>query len=199
MHEIFSFRKELNIKKIIIISLVSIIVIGLLIWLLLPPAKETIEKIEIYDSLGNKIERVIIATNEGHVFIGGEEVTEEEKIKAETNTTKEDLMQKIDTNMSYEIKDQNGEKIEDTDLIGTGTVIEFENGETYTIIIEGDVDGDGKLTANDLLRVKRHIVGIEGYEIEGVYKEAVDLQKDDVIDITDLLRIKRKVVGLENL
>lgn len=50
MHEIFSFRKELNIKKIIIISLVSIIVIGLLIWLLLPPAKETIEKIEENDN-----------------------------------------------------------------------------------------------------------------------------------------------------
>lgn len=50
MHEIFSFRKELNIKKIIIISILSVIVLGLLIWILLPPAKETIEKIEEKDN-----------------------------------------------------------------------------------------------------------------------------------------------------
>ncbi len=50
MHEIFSFRKELNIKKIIIISIISVIVLGLLIWILLPPAKETIEKIEEKDN-----------------------------------------------------------------------------------------------------------------------------------------------------
>ena len=50
MHEIFSFRKELNIKKIIIISIISVIVLGLLIWILLSPAKETIEKIEEKDN-----------------------------------------------------------------------------------------------------------------------------------------------------
>ncbi len=50
MQEIFSFRKELNIKKIIIIILIVAIIIGLLIWLLLPPAKETIEKIEEKDN-----------------------------------------------------------------------------------------------------------------------------------------------------
>ena len=50
MHEIFSFRKELNIKKIIIISIISVIVLGLLIWILLPPAKETIEKTEEKDN-----------------------------------------------------------------------------------------------------------------------------------------------------
>ena len=46
MHEIFSFRKELNIKKIVIISLITIASISLLVYLLFPKTKETIEKIE---------------------------------------------------------------------------------------------------------------------------------------------------------
>ena len=50
MHEIFSFRKKLNIKKIIIISFIIVISIGLLIYLLLPKTKETIEKIEEKDN-----------------------------------------------------------------------------------------------------------------------------------------------------
>lgn len=53
MNEIFSFRKELNIKKIIIIILIIIIFIGILIWLLLPSAKETIEKIEENENPNN--------------------------------------------------------------------------------------------------------------------------------------------------
>lgn len=44
MHEIFSFRKELNIKKIAILVIVIILIVGIIIWKLLPPVKDTIEE-----------------------------------------------------------------------------------------------------------------------------------------------------------
>lgn len=54
MHEIFSFRKELNTKKIIILASIIILIIGIIIWKLLPPVKETIEeKVEESNPIAN--------------------------------------------------------------------------------------------------------------------------------------------------
>lgn len=44
MHEIFSFRKELNIKKIAILAIIIVLIIGIVIWKLFPPVKKTIEE-----------------------------------------------------------------------------------------------------------------------------------------------------------
>ena len=42
-------------------------------------------------------------------------------------------------------------------LIGTGTQV-VVNGKKYTVIIKGDIDGDGKITATDYIRVRLHIL-----------------------------------------
>ena len=43
------------------------------------------------------------------------------------------------------------------DLVGTGTKVVVGDKE-YTIIIKGDIDGDGKITATDYIRVRLHIL-----------------------------------------
>ena len=42
-------------------------------------------------------------------------------------------------------------------LIGTGTKV-VVGGKKYTVIIKGDIDGDGKITATDYIRVRLHIL-----------------------------------------
>ena len=42
-------------------------------------------------------------------------------------------------------------------LIGTGTKV-VVGGKEYTVIIKGDIDGDGKITATDYIRVRLHIL-----------------------------------------
>ncbi len=44
-------------------------------------------------------------------------------------------------------------------LIGTGTKITVK-GKTYTVVIKGDIDGDGKISAADYIRVRKHILRI---------------------------------------
>ena len=42
-------------------------------------------------------------------------------------------------------------------LVGTGTKV-IVGGKEYTVIIKGDIDGDGKITATDYIRVRLHIL-----------------------------------------
>ena len=42
-------------------------------------------------------------------------------------------------------------------LVGTGTQV-VVGGKEYTVIIKGDTDGDGKITATDYIRVRLHIL-----------------------------------------
>ena len=42
-------------------------------------------------------------------------------------------------------------------LVGTGTQV-VVGGKEYTVIIKGDIDGDGKITATDYIRVRLHIL-----------------------------------------
>ena len=42
-------------------------------------------------------------------------------------------------------------------LVGTGTKV-VVGGKEYTVIIKGDIDGDGKITATDYIRVRLHIL-----------------------------------------
>ncbi len=61
----------------------------------------------------------------------------------------------------------------------------------------GDVNGDGKITATDILFVKRHLVAAKKQEwiLTGLKFKAGDINKDGKITATDLLLIKRLVLS----
>ena len=61
----------------------------------------------------------------------------------------------------------------------------------------GDVNGDGKITATDVLLVKRHLVAAKKQEwiLTGLKFKAGDINKNGNITATDLLLIKRLVLG----
>ena len=61
----------------------------------------------------------------------------------------------------------------------------------------GDVNGDGKITATDVLWVKRHLVAAKKQEwiLTGLKFKAGDINKNGKITATDLLLIKRLVLG----
>ena len=67
---------------------------------------------------------------------------------------------------SYIIK-RNDTELTDTDIIATGDTIELSSGDTYTIIVAGDINCDGKVTVFDLSALRRYILKqIEFTEIE---------------------------------
>lgn len=94
----------------------------------------------------------------------------------------------------------NNEELSSTDKVGTGVKVQLldRHGEVvseFTIVIKGDISGDGEITITDLVKAKRHLAGLDNYT--GVFQLAGDVSKTGAISITDVVKICRHVAGLE--
>ena len=66
---------------------------------------------------------------------------------------------------------------------------------SFTIIVKGDINGDGKISLIDLARVQRHILEIELQA--GVYFNAADVSGDGKISLLDLAKVQRHLLEIE--
>ena len=110
------------------------------------------------------------------------------------NTNYTDFIKNINTNMEYIIKE--GEKdVTGTDRIKTGQVLTVgEN--TYTLVVTGDTNGDGKADIKDILKINKH--RLNKTQLTDCYYEAGDVNKDEKVDIRDILRINKYRLGKIN-
>jgi hypothetical protein len=68
---------------------------------------------------------------------------------------------------------------------------------TYTVILYGDVTGDGKINAIDLTMIQRHI--LKKQSIQDIYVIASDVTRDEKINAIDLTMIQRHILKLKNV
>lgn len=81
-------------------------------------------------------------------------------------------------------------------ILKTGDKVTINNGEsskTYTVIIYGDANGDGKINISDLLRVQKII--LNQANVSDSYMKAADTNKDGKVTIVDLLRVQKHILG----
>ena len=64
---------------------------------------------------------------------------------------------------------------------------------TYSIVLYGDVNGDGKIAATDYVKIKNHIMG--KITLSGAYKEAADVDRNGTVKATDYVKIKNYIMG----
>ena len=95
-------------------------------------------------------------------------------------------------------KNASGSTLGDTEKLTTGSTITFSTGETYTIVIYGDLTGDGKINSADLLRLKEYL---QGYvNLNQAYLESARLINTvGNINSADLLRLKEYLQGQANI
>ena len=97
---------------------------------------------------------------------------------------------------SITIKDKNGNNVSDTVNCATGmTLISGKN--TYTLVVMGDIDGNGKISANDLAKLRLHYIGKE--PLDGAYKEASDVDGNGRTSLNDIAKIKLIIIGKESI
>ena len=65
---------------------------------------------------------------------------------------------------------------------------------TYTILLNGDVNGDGVVDIHDAMYLAKHVLGITGFEV--IIVEAADVNDDKVIDIADAMYLAKHVLGI---
>jgi hypothetical protein len=120
------------------------------------------------------------------------------KVKTETSA-KSALEQFKNTNTV--VYNANGEKISENAVCGTGFKVNLiVNGnivDSLTMVISGDVDGNGVVDSTDYMRIKSMFLGT--YNLVGEYFVAGDVDASGTIDTTDYLRLKSAFMGTYNL
>ncbi len=80
--------------------------------------------------------------------------------------------------------------------IGTGYRVKTPQ-QQFTVLINGDVNKDGNISALDLLYIKRHMLNLA--TLDAVAKKAADVKADNAADAYDLLYIKRHILGMAQI
>ena len=122
------------------------------------------------------------------------------------NMTAENIKKHITTIYEIKIENYSGETIENNQLVGTGSKIKIirttqtnnttETIAEYTVVLYGDVNGDGKINSVDLLVLQRHILEIQ--TIDEIFQKAGNINKNGRKPTSvDLLLIQRHILGLQ--
>ena len=102
-----------------------------------------------------------------------------------------DFSQNITTNQEYTIKEGDN-TITGADKIKTGQVL-IVGGQTYSLVVTGDVNGDGQANIADILAMNRH--RLNKAQLTNVYLQAGDANNDGKVDIKDILQINKTRLG----
>ena len=126
------------------------------------------------------------------------EIDEKNYIKKyNVGTTYEEIRKEIDTSGSVKFVDNSGKELENSDIIRTGSKVVIElSTETkeYTIVVYGDINGDGKITMSDLVKSANYLID-ETIISEDCYKEAIDVTKDGNIRMSDIIKLSNILIG----
>ena len=99
------------------------------------------------------------------------------------------------------VYNEKGEAVTGNAKVGTGytvsLVVDGKKVDTLTVIILGDVTGDGIVDGTDYLKIKSSILG--GDTLTGAYGTAADVDGNNEVESTDYLRVKAHFLGTYNL
>ena len=101
----------------------------------------------------------------------------------------------VNPDAAVTVTDGSGKAVSDSALVSTGQVLTIRDTAgtyTYTCVVYGDANGDGRIAATDLLAVKNHI--LEKNVLSGAYARAVQFS-GKAIGATTLLSIKNHILG----
>lgn len=103
-------------------------------------------------------------------------------------TTLKNLKNNI--NMKYTIT-KNNQEINENDYISSGCEIQINN-KKYYLIVKGDINGDGKVTGTDLVKVRRYLIGLETFT--PVEKVGAILSQRNDVSINDLAKMRKIIL-----
>jgi hypothetical protein len=152
------------------------------------------ETITVKDLAGNTSSVEVVVTKiETYFEIKDYTITEENYITGiKAGTTIDELIRRASTNMNYVLKENKQEITEG--LLKTGQKMELKDGTVYTIVVEGDLNGDGEIKLSDITALNKHIQN--NIMLDKEYFIAADVNQDGVTDFKDLTKINKERLQL---
>lgn len=111
-------------------------------------------------------------------------------------TTVSQFKANVEATREITIKDKEGNALADTDNIGTGAILQVGDDLQFTLIVIGDIDGNGELGLTDIAKLKLHCIADEEdaddakYILTGINLRAADFNGNNEVTITDLAQLK---------
>lgn len=96
-------------------------------------------------------------------------------------------------------KNASGSTLGDTEKLTTGSTITFSTGETYTIILYGDLSKNGNIDLVDLQMLKMYLLGKQ--QLSAIELEAASIvnKNTSTPSISDLQKIKFTILGKDSI
>ena len=92
------------------------------------------------------------------------------------------------------IKDASGKIVNGNSKVGTGYTITFASKETLTVVLYGDLNGDGLINSGDILKMRQQLLG--QIQLQGAYLEAAHVKTlTGNINSGDLLKLRQQLLG----
>ena len=135
-----------------------------------------------------------ITLTEGSSYTMSEEYVEE--VAPQTRVS--EFVQHFENSNTLTVLDKNGEKKDASDKVATGdrVCIIAEDGTVVkqrTIVIKGDVTGDGAVNSRDIAALQKHIM--DSQKLTGAYLLAADVRNDDAINSRDIASVQKTLLG----
>ncbi len=154
------------------------------------------ENVVIKDLVGNSTTVTVKITNikkpESTVTINEYKIKGNYIIQIKPDTTYSDFIKNVPTNRKYVVKEGN-KTLTEKDLIKTGQTLTTEAGTSYTLVVAGDINGDGKITLTELARIAKIAKG-KITNIKELEKIAIDVNDDDKINDADVTAISKYAI-----
>jgi hypothetical protein len=115
------------------------------------------------------------------------------------------LLQNDPASLTFKQYDETAQEwttLDDADAVGTGTVVKLDSLygagflSEYTLVVTGDVSGDGLVNSVDYNEMKTLILendvcGLNSKSAAAAYEYGVDFNGDLILDVLDLRAMKR--------
>ena len=159
---------------------------------------------------GTSVTYVINITRESGISVDGGSISVDEYTVSDTTitgiqpeTTVQTLAGKVKVtgSLKVQIVDSKGAVVSNDKAVATGMKVQILSGTTvskeYTVIIYGDVNGDGKISLLDYVGIERHILG---WAVKtGNYLTAADANKDGKVSLLDYVAVERHILGWKKI
>ncbi len=97
------------------------------------------------------------------------------------------------------LKKSNGNNLGDSEKVTTGTIIKFASGEEYTLIVYGDLNGDGAISLYDLQMLKMYLLGKQDLSEASLEASKVYKKDSNKPTLADLQKIKLTLLNKDNI
>lgn len=137
-----------------------------------------------------------------YAFNSNEYMVESNYIRnIQPNTLYTDFVNNVESDEQITVKEKEN-IITGANLIKTGQVL-TEGNKSYTLVVIGDVTGDGKSDIKDIIQINKY--RLKKAELTGAYLLAGDINYDGTINLKDILQINKfridkiKILGKQSI